>query len=128
MVKQYSKLLSYHVKCSGLTLRQIAQMCSERGHPIDPSYISKLQTNRLPPPSEEVSQTLAEVLGANVEEFVYWGYVEKAPEVIRQRLLSAETFPPEIISYATKIAKLSTIFKQKIMNEIKWLEQLEELR
>ena len=106
-------------------MRQIAQQCRERNHAIDPSYISKLQTNHLPPPSEEVSKSLAEVLGANVDDFIYLGYIEKAPAFIKQRLLEQD-IPAEILSCAKRILKLPPHFRQKIMNEIQWLEALDK--
>lgn len=127
MTKIYAQLLSSHIKHSDLTLREIAHQCKERGYPIDPSYISKLQTGRLPPPSEEVSHVLANVLGAQAEELIYWGYIEKAPQVIRQKLLVDQDLSPEIVSCAKRICKLPALYKQKIMDEIQWLERLEGL-
>lgn len=125
MPKKYADLLSFHIKRSGLTLREIAQQCRERGCPIDPSYISKLQTGRLPPPSEGISQILAQVLEASVEELTYWGYVEKAPKVIRQRLSLDPDLSPEVVSCAKRIYRLSTLCKQIIMDEIRRLEDME---
>ena len=119
----YRHLLSHYIKHSGLSLRQIAQRCRERNHSIDPSYISKLQSGHLPPPSAEVSKMLAEVLGANAEELIYIGYIEKAPAIIRQRLY-AHDMPAEFLYCAKRIYQLSPLFRQKIMNELQWLEDL----
>lgn len=79
----YKKLLSELVKNSGLTLRDIADRCRERGVSIDPSYISKIQTGKQAPPSDEVSRVLAEVLESDPIELIWLGYVEKAPEEIK---------------------------------------------
>ena len=83
---QYKELLSSLVKKSGLTLREIADKCKEHGQSIDPSYISKLQTGKLPPPSEEVSRALALVTGGDTDELVWLSFVEKAPMETRQGL------------------------------------------
>ncbi|MBP2655791.1 MAG: hypothetical protein H6Q73_3360 [Firmicutes bacterium] len=119
----YRQLLSHYIKHSGLSLRQIAQQCRERNHSIDPSYISKLQSGHLPPPSEEVSKTLAEVLGANAEELIYLGYIEKAPATIRQRLYDHD-MSAEFLCCARRISQLSPLFRQKLMDELQWLEEL----
>lgn len=85
-LNNYKELLSFHVKKSGLSLRQIAQHCKDRGQKIDSSYISKLQNGHLPPPSEGISKILADVLGGDADTFVYLGYLAKAPYVIRKKL------------------------------------------
>ena len=51
---------------------------------IDPSYISKLQTGKQAPPSEEASRILAKVLGGNLIDLLWLGFIEKAPIEIKQ--------------------------------------------
>lgn len=82
----YKELLSDLVKNSGLTLREIADKCKELGISIDPSYISKLQTGKQAPPSDEVSRILAEALGADPIELIWLSYTEKAPDEIKPSL------------------------------------------
>lgn len=124
MNKQYKNLLSYHVKKSGLTLRQIAQQCKDRGQQIAPSYISKLQNGHLPPPSETVSRVLADVLGGNSDAFVYSGYIEKAPSAIRGNLDAEDVeIPGDIFSFARKLINLSPRNRQKIITQILLLEK-----
>ncbi len=125
MNTKYFHLLSHHIQQSGLTLRQIAKRCRDLHHSIDPSYISKLQTGQLPPPSEEVSQTLAKVLNADAEELIYLGYIEKAPLVIKQKLVK-QNLPNEVLSCAMRISRLSPMLRIKVMNELEWLEKLEK--
>lgn len=124
MNNHYKDLLSLWIKKRGLTLRQITQRCQEKGLTIDPSYISKLQTGRLPPPTENVSRILAEVLEANPNEFAYYGYLAKAPEIIRTHLQSDTHELSEALLYANRILNLSPKLRQKLINEIQWLETL----
>lgn len=83
---KYKELLSELVKNSGLTLREIAEKCKEHNLLIDPSYISKLQTGKQAPPSNDVSRTLAEVLGGDPLKLSWLGFIEKAPYDIQQSL------------------------------------------
>ena len=85
----YKEHLQKLIKESNLTLREIADRCRELGQSIDPSYISKIQTGKLPPPSEEVSRVLAGVLGGDPTELIWHGYIEKAPKEIKQSLKNA---------------------------------------
>lgn len=86
----YAKLLSAYIEKSELSLRRIAELCNKKGFSIDHSYISKLKNGKMPPPSEELSRVLAEVLGGDPETLVIEGYIEKAPEEIK-KLLSAKS-------------------------------------
>ena len=79
----YSEILSELVKKSNLTLRELADQCKLKGLSIDPSYISKLQNGKQPPPSEEISMVLASILGDDSERLVWAGYLEKTPERVR---------------------------------------------
>lgn len=82
----YAKLLTDYIERSELSLRRIAELCNKKGFSIDHSYISKLKNGKMPPPSEELSRVLAEVLGGDPEILVIEGYKEKAPEEIRKLL------------------------------------------
>ncbi|BBB90968.1 MAG TPA: helix-turn-helix domain-containing protein [Methylomusa anaerophila] len=126
MNKRYTDLLAYYIKKSGMSLRQIACRCQEKGHKIAPSYISKLQNGHLPPPSEDVSRVLAEVLDGNPEILIYLGYFAKAPSIIRQKLhpeFAEISF--DVYLFARRIAKLPPKYREKIVNELEWLEALE---
>lgn len=79
----YSNTLSNMIDQSGLTLREIADLATNNGIKIDPSYISKLQKGRQSPPSEKVSKILAKILNNNPDELVLEGYIEKAPSLIK---------------------------------------------
>ncbi len=72
------------IEKSGLTLQEIANRCeAEYGVKINRSYISKLQTRKQAPASDEVNVALAKVCGGDVEKFRYEGYIEKAPDFIK---------------------------------------------
>ncbi|MGD8191848.1 S24 family peptidase [Brevibacillus ginsengisoli] len=81
----YYETLIEMVDKSGLTLQEIADKCqAEYGVKINRSYISKLQTKRQAPASDEVNVAIAKVCGGEVERFRYEGYIEKAPEYIKE--------------------------------------------
>ncbi|MDW7675377.1 MAG: helix-turn-helix domain-containing protein [Bacillota bacterium] len=79
----YKEALATMVNNSGLTLREIADRCRANNTPLDPSYISKLQTGKQGPPSEEISKAIAEACGGNAEALILEGFIEKAPEPIQ---------------------------------------------
>lgn len=79
----YRQLLSQMIEQSGLSLREIARRCNEKGQKIDASYISKLQTGKQITASEEINRTIAEVCGGNTDQLIWDGYMEKAPSIIR---------------------------------------------
>ncbi|ATO49848.1 S24 family peptidase [Brevibacillus laterosporus] len=81
----YYKMLIDMIEKSGLTLQEIANRCEdEYGVKINRSYISKLQTRKQAPASDEVNVALAKVCGGDVEKFRYEGYIEKAPDFIKE--------------------------------------------
>ncbi|NEZ94243.1 hypothetical protein EXM69_20475 [Clostridium botulinum] len=82
----YNELLSSYIKNSGLTLRKISNECEQIGISVDPSYISKLQTGKMPPPSEEISRALARVCGGDINKLVTLGYIGKAPIQVQDAL------------------------------------------
>ncbi|MBJ6361309.1 S24 family peptidase [Paenibacillus sp. GCM10012307] len=79
----YFDSLSKMVKESGLTLKEIADKCGDYGVNINPSYISKLQTTRQAPASDEVNIALAKVCKADVDNFRYEAFIEKSPEFLK---------------------------------------------
>ena len=75
---------------SELSLRQISKLCAQFDISITPSYISQLKNGKLPPPSPEVSLALAKVCNSkNQSQLVFQGYMEKAPDVIKEYMLAA---------------------------------------
>jgi len=75
---------------SELSLRQISKLCTQFDVTITPSYISQLKNGKLPPPSPEVSLALAKVCNSkNQSQLVFQGYMEKAPEVIKEYMLAS---------------------------------------
>lgn len=81
----YYETLIEMIEKSGLTLQEIADKCgTDYGVKINRSYISKLQTRKQAPASDEVNVALAKVCGGDVERFRYEGYIEKAPRYIKE--------------------------------------------
>lgn len=69
---------------SGLKLKEIAEMCKEHGVNIDSSYLSKLQTGKQPPASDEVNRAVAIVCKGEYEALFHAKNMEKTPEYIRR--------------------------------------------
>lgn len=86
----YAEMLDAIISDSELSLRQISKLCAQFDISITPSYISQLKNGKLPPPSPEVSLALAKVCNSkNQSQLVFQGYMEKAPDVIKEYMLAA---------------------------------------
>lgn len=86
----YAEMLDAIIEESELSLRQISKLCTQFDISITPSYISQLKNGKLPPPSPEVSLALAKVCNSkNQSQLVFQGYMEKAPEVIKEYMLAS---------------------------------------
>ncbi|WP_416825506.1 S24 family peptidase [Ectobacillus polymachus] len=107
----YYQRLNKMIEDSKLTLKEIADRCEEFGVKINPSYISKLRSNKQPPASDEVNKAIAMACDFKefIDDFLFESYMEKAPEEIK-------TFFNEIISLSRTI--LYKLGKQKIPEEM----------
>lgn len=86
----YAEMLDKIISESELSLRQISKLCNQFDIRITPSYISQLKNGKLPPPSPEVSLALAKVCNSkNQSQLVFQGYMEKAPDVIKEYMLAS---------------------------------------
>jgi Peptidase S24-like. len=86
----YAEMLDAIIAESELSLRQISKLCAQFDITITPSYISQLKNGKLPPPSPEVSLALAKVCNSkNQSQLVFQGYMEKAPDVIKEYMLAS---------------------------------------
>lgn len=86
----YAEMLDIIISESELSLRQISKLCAQFDISITPSYISQLKNGKLPPPSPEVSLALAKVCNSkNQSQLVFQGYMEKAPDVIKEYMLAS---------------------------------------
>lgn len=77
----YTKLLNYLIDNSGLTIKEIADKCTELGEKVTPAYISTLRNdknNRSPSP--EMSRALAKACNYPYENVLcVEAYLDKAP-------------------------------------------------
>lgn len=80
----YYESLAKMINDSGLTLKELSLKCEEYGVKVAPSYISKLQTKKQAPASDEVNTALARACNVDVDSFLYESYIEKAPEQIKK--------------------------------------------
>lgn len=87
----YHKVLRDVIFNSGYTSKYIVEECNKLGVKIDKSYMSKLVNNKLPAPSEEVSRAISKVCNVDERKLVLEGYIDKAPEEIREFLIILRT-------------------------------------
>lgn len=82
----YTKLLNQIIEKSGLTLKEIADRCTNDGVKITSSYISTLRNdtnNRAP--SDDVSRAIAKACGCkHIDVLVIENYIDNAPESIKR--------------------------------------------
>lgn len=85
----YYEKLNKMIEESDLTLKEIAEKCKLHGISINPSYISKLRTEKQPPASDEVNIAIARACGfeEQIEDFLFEAYLEKSPKYIKGLLL-----------------------------------------
>ena len=98
----YSKLLTKIIAESGYTAKEVVEKCNELGNGIDNTRLSKLQNGKLSAPSSKVSRDLARVCGVDERLLVLEGYIEKAPQEIKDAFMSLKI---SIIASALNIFK-----------------------
>jgi repressor LexA len=76
----YKKILKEAIQATGLTLRRVSFKFDECGTNLDPSYLSRLQTGKLPPASDELNKKIAEVLDINETTLRLAAHLSKIPE------------------------------------------------
>lgn len=100
----YAEMLDAIIVKSNLSLRQIAKRCADLDLSITPSYISQLKNGKLPPPTPEVSMILAKACNSNEEsKLIFQGYLEKAPEVIKQYMLASSALNKVMLETLYKV-------------------------
>jgi transcriptional regulator with XRE-family HTH domain len=66
---------------TGLTQAQVATRAG-----LTPSYLSFIENRKKPPPSDDVCQRLADVLGIPAKRLIEIAHIERAPDSVRRRL------------------------------------------
>ena len=122
----YAEMLDAIIEESELSLRQISKLCTQFDISITPSYISQLKNGKLPPPSPEVSLALAKVCSSkNQSQLVFQGYMEKAPDVIKEYMLASSQLNRIMLESLCK-AENNTMTKES-MEYLKNLDILSSL-
>ncbi len=83
---EFGKKIRELRKKKGLSQRELAQLVG-----IDFTYLSKIETGDLPPPSDEVIAKLAQYLGADEEELFL--LAKKIPPQYRREILEDKAVP-----------------------------------
>lgn len=78
-MKKYHEIISERIAELNINLTEIVDECENEGQKITVSYLSKLKNDRMPPPSYEVTRTLAKVLKIDSDSLVIISYLEQAP-------------------------------------------------
>lgn len=88
MTKTFGEVLREKRRASGLSQRKLAELVQ-----VDFSYVSKLENNRLPPPSGETVVRLAEAIKVPPEELL--AAARKIPDAVGDQMVgepSAQRF------------------------------------
>ncbi|MFB0841843.1 MULTISPECIES: hypothetical protein [Paenibacillus] len=87
---KYANVLSDAIVKSGWTYQQIIEKCKARGGKFSRSYLSKICTGTLPPPSDQINKVLADVLSSvasiKYEDLAIAKYKEIIPREIIELL------------------------------------------
>jgi transcriptional regulator with XRE-family HTH domain len=111
----YAKMLDEIITESELSLRQISKLCAQFDITITPSYISQLKNGKLPPPSPEVSLALAKVCCSKKQsQLVFQGYMEKAPDVIKEYMLASSELNRIMLESLCKADQNSSMTKESL--------------
>lgn len=122
----YAEMLDAIISESELSLRQISKLCTQFDISITPSYISQLKNGKLPPPSPEVSLALAKVCNSkNQSQLVFQGYMEKAPEVIKEYMLASSQLNRIMLESLCKTEE--NVISQESLNYLKDMDILSTL-
>lgn len=78
----------------GITLRKFAKMVG-----ISPTYLSQVEQDNVDPPTAERVKTMAELLGANSDEWI--ALAGRVPEDLPQIIQKAPTAMPELLREAS---------------------------
>jgi transcriptional regulator with XRE-family HTH domain len=87
---RYANQLSNAVVESGWTYQKIIEKCKLKGVSFSRSYLSKICTGALPPPSDEINKVLADVLSLKYEKLAVSKYKEIIPTEVLAAIASGE--------------------------------------
>lgn len=116
---KYNEVIAEMIDKSGLKLKEIAEQCKEHGVNIDSSYLSKLQTGKQPPASDDVNRAVALVCNGDYETLYHAKNMEKTPDYIRSfvekmipffRTLSIQSVPEFLRPFLEKEMKEQSDF------------------
>lgn len=89
----YTQLLNQMISKSGLTVKEIAERCTQSGAKVTPAYISTLKNDKNDRvPSDELSRAIAKACGADENLLVIQAYLDKAPKEVSEAINSLKKF------------------------------------
>lgn len=111
----YDKLLMKTIAESNYNHKEIVEKLNEYNIHVDKSYLSKLVNGKLPAPREEISRAIAKICNVDERLLVIEGYLDKAPEEIRDLMYSLKKY--------TELSALAMIKKSMSKQEIDLIEE-----
>ena len=109
----YGRLLKKVLSDSNYTSAEICKEFEKRGKKIDKSYLSKLLNNKIAPPSEEISKTIAEICNVDERLLILEGYIDKAPKEVIEVLSALQN-----ITKITSLGIFENTFENTFENNI----------
>lgn len=79
-------ILQDEIKKNNMTIKKISELSREIGVPITESYISQLKNGKQTSPSEDVLNTLSEILGISHNTLLIQSYYDRAPSSMKEFL------------------------------------------
>lgn len=83
---KYSEMLRQAISSTGLPLRRIANKFDDYGVNIDPSYLSRLQTGKSSPATDDINKIIAMVLGIDEYKLRLAAYLGKIPDDLQKHI------------------------------------------
>ena len=108
----YGKLLKKMLVESNYTASEIVEECKKRDLKIDKSYVSKLQNDKCNCPNEKISKEIAKICNKDERLLVLEGYIDNAPQEIRELLYSIRLLFTNITSNVLNFVPDKTIVNE----------------
>lgn len=87
---KYHELLASYIKKSGYTLEEISRKLKDKEISVTREHLSRLRNGKVPPATDELNRSLAEVTHGDPQELILSAYIEKAPVEVKKLLINTD--------------------------------------
>lgn len=101
---------------SGLTMDEIERRCEEIGRPVSSVYIGRLRRGLMPPPSNEVSESIALALGIDPDVLLMVGQLERTPDKVQELFIITVRRAAGLLALTEFVLKLDHRAGKFLMN------------